>query len=211
MRTAHAKASTTLQCALLGLLARRPLTGYEVLKRFGRSVVFFWNAKQSQIYAELRRMERLGLVRSRVEIQRRRPNRRHYAMTAAGRAALREWLEAPTPAQPIKDEMLLRTFFSDALEPARVAAGLRRHADVNERVLAEFESIKAALGARYGSIETTVDRPLVFRYLVLEHGIRFQRMYVDWCRWAVGALERARPGRASAAPSGADLIVAGGR
>src|SRR3989304_9849086 len=60
-----ATASITLHYALLGLLARRPLTGYEILKRFTRSVVFFWNAKRSQIYAELKRMERLGFVASR--------------------------------------------------------------------------------------------------------------------------------------------------
>ena len=64
-----ATASITLHSALLGLLARRPLTGYEILKRFTRSVVFFWHAKRSQIYAELKRMERLGFVTSRVTVQ----------------------------------------------------------------------------------------------------------------------------------------------
>src|SRR3990172_11811440 len=60
-----ATASITLHCALLGLLARRPLTGYEILKRFTRSVVFFWHAKRSQIYAELKRIERLRFGSSR--------------------------------------------------------------------------------------------------------------------------------------------------
>lgn len=206
---AAATAPTTLQYALLGLLARRPLTGYEILKRFNRSVVFFWHAKQSQIYAELKRMERLGLVTSRVEVQRRRPNRRHYAMTPAGEAVLRGWVDARTPVGPVKDEMLLRTFFSDRLPPAHVAACLRRHGDEHDRVLAEFEAIKAGLQARYGSVEMTSDLPLVFRYLVLEQGIRCERMYAEWCRWAADTLERrrARPGRASPSPSGADFIV----
>lgn len=204
-----ATAPTTLQYALLGLLARRPLTGYEILKRFNRSVVFFWHAKQSQIYAELKRMERLGLVTSRLEVQWRRPNRRYYAMTPAGEAALRGWVDARTPVGPVKDEMLLRTFFSDRLPPAHVAARLRRHGDEHDRVLCDFEAIKAGLEARYGSVETTSDLPLVFRYLVLEQGIRFERMYAEWCRWAADTLERrrARPGPASSSPSGADFIV----
>lgn len=208
MPKSRAATPTTLQYALLGLLARRPLTGYEILKRFSRSVVFFWHAKQSQVYAALDRMERLGLVTSRVVVQRQRPNRRHYTMTAAGRAALRAWLEREAPVQPLKDEMLLRVFFSDPLPPEQVAQGLLRHGEAHERVRAEFEAIKAALEARCGPIGTIADRPLAFRYLVLEQGIRLERMYADWCRWAAGALRRMRPATPSAARTVADFIVA---
>jgi len=97
--------------------------------------------------------------------------------------------------------------------PAQVAARLQRHGDEHDRVLGDFEAIKAGLEARYGSVETTSDLPLVFRYLVLEQGIRFERMYADWCRWAADTLERrrARPGRASSSSSGADFIVATAR
>jgi len=204
-----ATASITLHSALLGLLARRPLTGYEILKRFTRSVVFFWNAKRSQIYAELKRMERLGFVTSRVSVQQGRPNKRLYAITPAGKAALRLWLDRPTPAGPIKDEMLLRTFFSHVLPPPRAVAYLERHGEEHRRVLEEFEGIKAALLARYGSPETTEDRALFFGSLVLEQGIRFERMYAEWCRWAAAetARWRGRPGRACEAPSATDFIM----
>jgi DNA-binding PadR family transcriptional regulator len=198
-----------LHYALLGLLTRRPLSGWEILKRFNRSIVFFWNAKRTQIYAELRRLERLGLVSSRIVVQGPRPNKRHYAITAAGRTALRAWLDRPTPVQPIKDEMLLRTFFADLLPPSRVAADLRRHGEKHQRVLAEFETIRAALEARYGPLEATGDRALAFGYLVLEQGIRFERMYGEWCRWAAEAVERqpARPGRAAATAHTPDFIM----
>lgn len=203
----QSRTPTTLQYALLGLLGRRSLTGYEILKRFTRSVVFFWHARQSQVYAALDRMEQLGLVASRVVVQRQRPNRRHYTMTPAGRAALRAWLERETAVQPIKDEMLLRVFFSDPLPAHKVAASLLRHATAHERVRAEFEAIRMALEARYGPIGSTADRPLAFRYLVLEQGIRFERMYADWCRWAAGALERVRDRAHTPARTGADFIV----
>jgi len=204
-----ATAPITLHHALLGLLARRPLTGYEILKRFTRSVVFFWNAKRSQIYAELKRMERLGFVTSRIAVQKGRPNKRRYAITPAGKAALRVWLDRPTPAGPVKDEMLLRTFFSDLLPPARAGAHLKRHGEEHRRVLEEFEGIKVALAARYGPAETTRDPALFFGHLVLEQGIRFERMYVEWCRWAAAeaARWRGRQGRASETPSAADFIM----
>lgn len=199
----------TLRCALLGLLARRPLTGWEVLKRFNRSIIFFWHAKRSQIYAELGRMEHLGLVTSRLVTQDGRPNKRHYTITPAGRAALCAWLDRPTPVEPVKDELLLRTFFAESLPPARTVAYLRRHGEEHAQVLASFEAIRGALEARSGPLAATDDRALVFGHLVLEQGIRFERMYAEWCRWAAETVERAcgRPGRAAAPDGATDFIM----
>ncbi len=180
----------TLQHALLGLLARRPLSGWEILKRFGRSVVFFWNAKRSQIYSELRRMEARGLLTSQVTVQQGRPNKRHYEITAAGEEALKGWLDRPTAVAPIKDEMLLRTFYADLLPTERAVLYLRRHGGEHRRVQEEFEGIKAQLEARHGSLSATADDALASGYLVLEQGIRYERMYAEWCEWAAAELER---------------------
>ncbi|MBI2528811.1 MAG: PadR family transcriptional regulator [Candidatus Rokubacteria bacterium] len=198
----------TLQHALLGLLARRPLSGWEILKRFGRSVVFFWNAKRSQIYAELKRMEGLGLLVSRVTVQQRRPNSRRFAITAAGETALRSWLDRPTPVAPIKDEMLLRTFYADLLPPERAVLYLRGHGGEHRRIQEEFEEIKAALEARYGALPETSDEALACGYLVLEQGIRYERMYAEWCEWAAAQLQHrgARTGAARATDP-ADFIM----
>ena len=48
---------TTLGYALLGLLARRPLSGYDLAGQLKVPVVFFWHARISQIYPELARLE----------------------------------------------------------------------------------------------------------------------------------------------------------
>jgi PadR family transcriptional regulator AphA len=205
MGTAARVSPGSLRCALLGLLDRRSLTGYEILKRFSRSIVFFWHAKRSQIYAELKQMERLGLVTSRVTPQTGRPDKRQYAITPAGLTVLRGWHDRPVAAGLIKDETLLRTFFSDRLPPARAAAELRRQAREHQRVLEEFEGIRAALRVRYGPLESSEDRALFFGYLVLEQGIRFERMYGEWCEWAAAAVQRRRP--QASRPAG-DLVAA---
>ncbi|MBI2216705.1 MAG: PadR family transcriptional regulator [Candidatus Rokubacteria bacterium] len=201
-----ATGTNTLRYALLGLLSRRRLSGWEILKRFSRSIVFFWHAKRSQIYAELRRMERLGLVSSRLEIRGGGPNPRHYAIADAGRAALDEWLDRPTPAAPVKDEMLLRTFFSERLEPDRVRKYLEEHGEEHRRVLEKFDAIRARLEERYGPVETTTDRGLFFGYLVLEQGIRLERMSMEWCRWAAAIVERRRDLPITTTPD-ADFIM----
>ncbi|HET7873887.1 MAG TPA: PadR family transcriptional regulator [Methylomirabilota bacterium] len=209
MGTAASVPPGPLRCALLGLLNRRPLTGYEILKRFNRSIVFFWHAKRSQIYAELKRMEGLGLVTSRVTPQTGRPDKRAYAITQAGLAVLRGWLDRPAAVGPIKDEILLRTFFSDRLSSARAAADLRRQAREHQRVVEEFEGIRAALRARYGPLESSDDRALFFGYLVLEQGIRFERMYGEWCEWAAAAVQarRSQASRPAVDPVAADFIM----
>ena len=198
-----------LPFALLGLLNRRPLTGYEVLKRFSRSIVFFWHAQRSQIYAELKRMERLGLVTSRVTRQNGRPDKRSYAITSAGQAALGVWLDRPTPVGPVKDEMLLRTFFCERLVATRTATYLRHHGEAHRRVLQEFEGIRKTLAARHGPLERTEDRALFFGYLVLEQGIRFERMYAEWCEWAAAAVEgrRSHASRPADDPVVVDFIM----
>ena len=48
----------SLRYALLALLTVEPMTGYDLSKRFESSVAYVWHAPDSQIYPELRRMER---------------------------------------------------------------------------------------------------------------------------------------------------------
>jgi DNA-binding PadR family transcriptional regulator len=202
----RASVPNPLHHALLGLVSRRPLSGYEILKRFSRSIVFFWSAQRSQIYAELKRMERLGLLTSRLAVQGGRPTKRAYAITPAGRAVLRTWLDRPTPLPPIKDPLLLRTFFADLLPPERAAEYLRDHGEAHARLAGEFEEISRQLERRHGPLAATDDRALFFGWLVLEHGIRYERMYADWCRWAAGEVKRRGRPR-GVAPSPADFVI----
>ena len=48
----------TLQYILLGLLAKQDLTGYDIKKLFEQEVGDFWFARHSQVYPELRKMEK---------------------------------------------------------------------------------------------------------------------------------------------------------
>ena len=74
---------------------RGPASGYEVKARLEAGAAQFWHASYSQIYAELRRLERLGYVTEERVLQEGRPNKRVYTITDAGRGALRDWLGGP--------------------------------------------------------------------------------------------------------------------
>ena len=105
---------------ILGLLAWRPRTGYEIKQVTDQSTRFFWGASYGQIYPELRRLEAAGLVESREEPRGRVP-RRVFSLTQAGRKALDAWLEEPEEAYEVRDEGLLKLFFGDLMSPEAAA------------------------------------------------------------------------------------------
>ena len=100
----------SIRGAILGLLAEEPMTGYEVAKRFEHSLARVWPARSNQIYTELNRMDGEGLI---AEIGREARNARRYAVTDAGRAALRDWMLRPvSPDQALRFEPLLKANFA---------------------------------------------------------------------------------------------------
>jgi DNA-binding PadR family transcriptional regulator len=105
----------SLPHVLLGLLAERPSTGYDLARRLDSDLAPLWRAEISQIYPALDRMRRAGFARSRVLGPEKGPRRHLYRITAAGRRELRRWLSAPAPAPRAKDEGLCRMAFLDTL------------------------------------------------------------------------------------------------
>jgi DNA-binding PadR family transcriptional regulator len=94
---------------LLALLASRPAHGYELkqeLEQHFGSVLPPLNA--GQIYTTLQRLERDGLVEGDRVAQERRPNKRVYRVTDAGREALQEWVDEATSGSRLKDEFFLK-------------------------------------------------------------------------------------------------------
>jgi len=106
-----------LQYAILGFLLRSSLTGYQLGKIFSKSLNLVWVASLSQIYRELRALEKHGLVISRQEKQIDRPDKVVYTITEAGETAFRDWLKN-YPEELFtekRDEFMLRVFFGSSM------------------------------------------------------------------------------------------------
>ncbi len=178
----------SLRYALIGLLAWRPSSGYELTKRFAVSIAHAWPVSHSQIYPELARLVSEGLIEQTEEGPR---GRKTYAATPAGVAALREWMQSTEPAYDRRSEADLREFFLWVIPPADALAYLERSANVYRRRLAELENI-----AR--TVDWTSDVPNRAMRLTLEKGMRNYRMLIEWADWATeeinhGALEPGGP------------------
>jgi PadR family transcriptional regulator AphA len=104
---------TTTAYAVLGMLAIRDWTGYELTRQMRRSLAYCWPKNESVLYDEPRRLVERGLAAVSVEPAGRR-SRHRYAITPEGRRALADWL-ATRPAEPkLEIEAMLRVLYADS-------------------------------------------------------------------------------------------------
>lgn len=128
--------------AVLGLLSfGQELSGYDLKKWADHSLrFFFWSPAISQIYSELRRLESLGYVTSRVVAKDDTRSRRLYRITEEGRAWLAHWLVSEPADVPIlKHPTILRVWLGDLMEPAALRQAVTEH---RRRVEAQLEEVR---------------------------------------------------------------------
>ena len=152
---------------LLGLLSVAPMSGYDLGQNIRASVGFFWNESYGQIYPNLKNLAAEGLVTSKTERQKGRPDRHIYSITKKGRERLAAWLAVePQPEIP-RNELLLKLFFG-AQVPAEILIGyvegmLERTRTVVQKITKAEETVSALeqypdkpywkMAARFGHLE----------------------------------------------------------
>ncbi len=182
--------TSTLGFALLGLLARQPLSGYDIAALLEHGVGPFWHARHSQIYPELARLEAARLVSFQVVEQRDRPAKKVYEVTGIGVDALHEWSTAPLDLEPIRDELTLRAYSMWLADTDRAAAFMRHQEQLHRDQLARYEGYRAELEAADPVRLTDPTTPEFATYATLRRGIGFEREVADWCGWVAEAFER---------------------
>jgi len=191
---------------ILGMLKLGVATGYEIKKVIDFSTRFFWTASFGQIYPELKRLRKAGLVRAEQD-PRGKVKRTVYSLTPKGEQALHDWLtDSEDVLFEIRDESLLRLFFSDQLSRDEVIANLRMQEQIFENVLQRFREIE--VDAKAGVAEGRV-----YPYVALQYGLDFITWARDWYAETAGRLEsgeelvqleddEARGGEARLGPAG---------
>ena len=172
----------SLRHALLGLLADRPATGYELKQRFERSLSNVWFAQSSQIYPELARLKDKGLIRQTAAGPR---GSKTYELTDEGLNEVQNWLTRTEPSHASKNEALLRVYFYYVLDPEQADALVRKEIEFHRDQLAQYEEVQAP-----------PDAPLTvgqrFAQLLLEWGLRYERGIIEWLEWTRGEMGKAR-------------------
>jgi DNA-binding PadR family transcriptional regulator len=173
-----------LEHAILVSLAERASTGYDLARRFDKSIGQFWTATHQQVYKVLARMESAGWIASTHVAQDGRPDKKVYDLTAAGRDELRDWIALPAEPEAARSDLAVKIRGASYGDPKAVADEVRRHRAAHAERLEfylnnekrEFPDPSALRGHR------------LHQWLVLRGGISLERGLIDWYDEVAAAL-----------------------
>lgn len=178
-----------LRHAVLAVLLGGEFSGYQLAKVFDTGVADFWYAAPQQLYAELTKLERSGLVTGRLVIQLDRPNKRVYTVTETGVEELERFAEEETKPAVIRDDLLVKVHAVDRTGAATVVARLEERA---VQAAAKVELFGGTLRALRGDLdedEFLATGKRIGPYLTCLRGLRFEQENLDWCRRSVDLIQ----------------------
>jgi DNA-binding PadR family transcriptional regulator len=143
-----------LSYVVLTLIGEGGAGAHDLVDMTRRGARLYWAAAPSKIYAEPKRLERLGYVTSRREPGRTR-DRTWYTLTDAGRTSLREWAGRPSGFPRIYHDAVVRLLARDLAGDAAVLAsmqGLREEVAGLSGLLDEAERVAASIPHRERSL-----------------------------------------------------------
>lgn len=170
---------STTSNAVLGLLALRPWTTYELAKQVQRSLGWFWPRAERKLYDEPKRLVKDGLATATAEMTGARP-RTVYAITRRGRTALRRWLDEPPAPPTLEFEGMVKVFFADGGNLDQLGRTLSVIADAADERVADLEGKVA----QHLSGEAPFPERLHINSLGLRFVLDHERLISTWARWA---------------------------
>lgn len=178
---------STLGYAILGLLAGKPRTGYELARSMERPIGYMWTAQHSQIYPELATLESAGLVRHRVVDGPGPRDTKRYWITARGAAALDAWTDSPLTQPPARSELMLRVRTFWLISPQRATDFITIVRLDHENRLAVYLAEERAFTDQRADVDNLAS-PDFAAYATLRAGIGYEQQLLSWCDWLLERL-----------------------
>lgn len=190
---------TSTSYAILGQLAIKPWSTYELAKQMRRDLHFIWPRAESNLYAEPKRLATLGLASAEAQPLGKR-RRTVYAITPAGRAALREWLDVPAAAPRFESESLVKILFSNNGSREQL---LRHLHDVRDHARTRWDELADVFRPYLQHAEPYPERTHI-NILAATAVLTTTSAEADWADWAIDQVER---WPSSTAPDDPDTIL----
>jgi PadR family transcriptional regulator, regulatory protein AphA len=175
---------TTTSYAVLGLLAIKPWTTYELIQQIGRGVDRLWPRSRSKLFEEPKKLVAHGLAEASPGRIGKRPRTR-YVITDDGRRALAEWLAAESQQPILESEHLVKVFFAEQGTKENLQSTIAALREWAEEDVAMHAGIARSYLAGLGQFpERTAVVILTGRYLA-----ELADMTRRWADWATAVIE----------------------
>ncbi|MEV4433142.1 PadR family transcriptional regulator [Streptomyces sp. NPDC049555] len=188
-----------LEHAILVSLLEKPGSGYELARRFDRSIGYFWTATHQQIYRVLKRMEGDGWVEAREVAQQGRPDKKHYAVAGPGRAALAAWLHEPIEPESVRHDLAVKIRGAAFDDPSALMRQVERYHQLHSERLAHYLAGESR-DFTGPDAPAPLDDMQELQHVVLRGGIAYERMTLAWLEDVLATLRRIRAARAAGRP-----------
>ncbi|MGW5348608.1 PadR family transcriptional regulator [Streptomyces sp. NPDC004050] len=185
-----------LRHAVLAALLDAELSGYQLAKSFSVGVANFWHALPQQLYAELARLEKEGLVAGREVVQDARPNKRLFTVTVAGLAELERFTEAAAKPSFMRDDLVVKVHAADHVDAGALLDQLAERAGIARTKTALFGQLLAKMRGDRSEEEFLRHGERVGPYLTCLAGIAYEQANEQWCERTAAVLEEREAARA---------------
>jgi len=170
---------------ILGFLRHQPLSGYLIRKYVEKTISFFWNLSNGQIYPTLQSMHNEGLVTWSRQASLIGPDSKVYSITAKGREVLDAWLAEPLAEENFRSPLLLKIFFGGDSNKEIIIKDLQNFMAESKEKLTVMELFER----NYRNIAGENPDHL-FMYLTALRGKQWYRANVQWAEDAIKILKR---------------------
>jgi PadR family transcriptional regulator, regulatory protein AphA len=170
--------SEPAEYAILGLLEDQPMHGYEMFQQFESGTLGqIVHLEMSQMYAFLKKLERLEYIEAQLEPQGVRPPRKVFHITPQGHRTFLQWLTEPVVRpREIRILFLIKLYFVQRILPEQTAALVEREVAACRSFLEHLE----AQSQRHADNKTGDEA--FFDHVVLRSRIHQTRALLDWLR-----------------------------
>ena len=170
---------TATSYVILGHLALRSWSTYELAQQMKRSTRHYWPRAESKIYEEPKKLVAHGLATATREYTGRR-KRTVYTITEKGRKALRRWLDEPGQPPLVEFEGVVKVLFAEQGTKAQLLTTLRSIREQAEQTRAEHIALAGDLAQTGGPFPDRLHvNELVFKFMWEQ-----TETVIRWATWA---------------------------
>ncbi|MEZ0369146.1 MAG: PadR family transcriptional regulator [Candidatus Sericytochromatia bacterium] len=169
------KQLSTTSYAILGQLALREWSAYELASEMQRNIHYFWPRAESGIYAELKRLTQMDLAQAEKCFVGKR-SRTLYQITEAGHGALQDWLASPPAPLSLEFESLLRVLYASLGTPEQLQASI----SVAQTEAEELLRLASKIGQEYLNGRAPFQGQIAARCMIYDYLAHFAHFTKAW-------------------------------